>query len=256
MNCRDFEADLVDRARGAEISPTAAERLGEHLEQCAACASRAAIEQRLTESLHALKAAAPALSRQDAMEAHLLRAFAEHQEASQRRAPVPRPLFGNPAARAWLAAAAVLLLAVALWQGTGRWRPAGPAESARTEPAPALNLDKPTAAAPAIDGPRASVSAAPPAIDEPRTRVSDAPPAGDEGVLRFVALPTAIGLPRLESGRIVRVELPTAVLPAYGLDVVPGPAAAMVEADVLVGQDGQARAIRFVTLDSRSRRRP
>jgi hypothetical protein len=68
-------------------------------------------------------------------------------------------------------------------------------------------------------------------------------------------LPTAIGLPGLESGRIVRVEVPTAMLPAYGLDVMPGPADGLVEADVLVGQDGQARAIRFVTLDSNPRRR-
>jgi hypothetical protein len=74
-------------------------------------------------------------------------------------------------------------------------------------------------------------------------------------VLRFVALPTAIGLPPIESGHIVRVELPAAMLPAYGLEVVPDSQSGMVEADVLVGQDGQPRAIRFVTLDSDSRRR-
>jgi hypothetical protein len=74
-------------------------------------------------------------------------------------------------------------------------------------------------------------------------------------VLQFVALPTAIGLPALESGRIVRVELQTAMLPAYGLDVMPDQPGSIVEADVLVGQDGQPRAIRFVSLDSVSRRR-
>jgi len=36
---------------------------------------------------------------------------------------------------------------------------------------------------------------------------------------------------------------------------MPGPADGVVEADVLVGQDGQARAIRFVNLDSTQRRR-
>ena len=82
-----------------------------------------------------------------------------------------------------------------------------------------------------------------------------AAPAKDEDVLRFVTLPTAIGLPAFESGRIVRVEVPTAMLPAYGLEVAPDSAAGMVEADVLVGQDGQPRAIRFVTLDSEPRRR-
>jgi len=59
----------------------------------------------------------------------------------------------------------------------------------------------------------------------------------------------------LESGRIVRVELATAMLPAYGFDVVPGSESGVVEADVLVGQDDQPRAIRFVNLKTDSRRR-
>ena len=80
-------------------------------------------------------------------------------------------------------------------------------------------------------------------------------PAEDEGVLRFVSLPAAIGLPEFESGRIVRVELASAVLPAFGFDLVPGSESGVVEADVLVGQDDQPRAIRFVNLKTDSRRR-
>ena len=56
-----------------------------------------------------------------------------------------------------------------------------------------------------------------------------------------MSLPTAIGLPELESGRIVRVELATAMLPAFGFDVVPESESGVVEADVLVGQDDQPR---------------
>jgi hypothetical protein len=78
------------------------------------------------------------------------------------------------------------------------------------------------------------------------------PIGGD--VLRFVTLPTAVGLPGLESGRIVRVKLSTAMLPAYGFDVNPETPATVVEADVLVGQDGQPRAIRFVSPNSIPRR--
>ena len=70
-----------------------------------------------------------------------------------------------------------------------------------------------------------------------------------------MSLPTAIGLPEFESGRIVRVELATAMLPAYGFDVVPESESGVVEADVLVGQDDQPRAIRFVNLKTDSRRR-
>jgi hypothetical protein len=88
-----------------------------------------------------------------------------------------------------------------------------------------------------------------------RGLVQPAEPAGDDGVLRFVSLPTAIGLPELESGRIVRVELATAMLPAFGFDVVPESESGVVEADLLVGQDDQPRGIRFVNLKTDSRRR-
>jgi hypothetical protein len=54
---------------------------------------------------------------------------------------------------------------------------------------------------------------------------------------------------------IVRVTIPTASLPAFGLVVAPE-ATQTVNADVLVGQDGQARAIRLVSLVGGSRREP
>jgi hypothetical protein len=62
----------------------------------------------------------------------------------------------------------------------------------------------------------------------------------------FVPLPAAVGLPDFESGEIVRMELPVTSLPAYGLEIAPDARQSPVEADVLVGQDGQARAIRLV----------
>jgi anti-sigma factor RsiW len=59
----------------------------------------------------------------------------------------------------------------------------------------------------------------------------------------FVVLPGAEALPRLESGRVIRIEIPESELTAVGL----WPAhAGAVQADVLVGQDGLARAVRFV----------
>jgi len=69
-----------------------------------------------------------------------------------------------------------------------------------------------------------------------------------------MALPAADRLPEFESGMIVRVELPVASLPAYGLEIVPDVARTPVKADVLVGQDGQPRAIRLVSMETRPRR--
>ena len=61
----------------------------------------------------------------------------------------------------------------------------------------------------------------------------------------FVALPGAAALPDMESADIVRVSLPVAALPAYGVAIADFRTES-VEAELLVAQDGQARAIRFV----------
>jgi hypothetical protein len=62
----------------------------------------------------------------------------------------------------------------------------------------------------------------------------------------FVPVPAAAGLPQFESGVIVRVALPVTALPSYGVDISPASSDHPVEADVLLGQDGLARAIRLV----------
>jgi hypothetical protein len=61
----------------------------------------------------------------------------------------------------------------------------------------------------------------------------------------FVPWPGAATLPVFESGELVRVDLPVSVLPSLGLVLPPTPAVA-VKADVIVGQDGFARAVRLV----------
>jgi hypothetical protein len=68
----------------------------------------------------------------------------------------------------------------------------------------------------------------------------------------FVDLPWTAGLPAFESGEIVRMEVPVASLPTYGIDISSGAGKGPVQADVLIGQDGFARAIRLVTTTSRS----
>ena len=62
----------------------------------------------------------------------------------------------------------------------------------------------------------------------------------------FVPLPIALGLPDFESGEIIRVEIPVASLPSYGIEIAPDARRTPVQADLLVGQDGQPRAIRLV----------
>lgn len=226
MTCRDFEPDVVDLARGMEIGAAPAARLRQHLDECAVCAARLAREQQLTVALKAMADAEPPSTRAAVVESNLLAAFDAQRTALTQQRPLPRPTLTRPQVRGSLAAAAAIVLAVAAWQVAARW-PASGERAGGVDPDPARGANGPLA--------------------RPAS-------AADGQVLQFVVLPTAIGLPALESGRIVRVELPAAELPAYGFDVMPQPAGGAVEADVLVGQDGQPRAIRFVTVDTGSRR--
>jgi len=61
----------------------------------------------------------------------------------------------------------------------------------------------------------------------------------------FVAVPAAAGLPPMESGTLVRMDLPVSVLPSLGV-TPPATARATVKADLVIGQDGLARAVRLV----------
>jgi predicted anti-sigma-YlaC factor YlaD len=61
----------------------------------------------------------------------------------------------------------------------------------------------------------------------------------------FVPWPGAAAGPPFESGELVRVDLPVSALPALGF-WPPSSDVSFVQADVIVGQDGFARAVRLV----------
>jgi hypothetical protein len=61
----------------------------------------------------------------------------------------------------------------------------------------------------------------------------------------FVPWPGARDLPPLESGELLRVDLPVSMLPALGM-APPATHGTQVKADVIIGQDGLARAVRLV----------
>jgi hypothetical protein len=61
----------------------------------------------------------------------------------------------------------------------------------------------------------------------------------------FVPWPGVAALPQFESGQLVRTELPASVLPLLGIEPASGVTSEIVMADVLIGQDGLARAVRL-----------
>jgi hypothetical protein len=62
----------------------------------------------------------------------------------------------------------------------------------------------------------------------------------------FVPWPGARDLPALESGELLRIDLPVSMLPALGM-MPPATRGTSVKADLIVGQDGLARAVRLVS---------
>ena len=61
----------------------------------------------------------------------------------------------------------------------------------------------------------------------------------------FVIVPGAATLPPMESGTLVRMDLPVSVLPSLGV-TPPATGRTAVKADVVVAQDGLPRAVRLV----------
>jgi hypothetical protein len=53
-------------------------------------------------------------------------------------------------------------------------------------------------------------------------------------------------LAQMDGGQVMRVELPRSALMSFGLPMDMERATERIKADVLVGNDGLARAIRFV----------
>jgi hypothetical protein len=80
----------------------------------------------------------------------------------------------------------------------------------------------------------------------PRPVSRPAPAAPVEVVTGFLPVPGGDPLEPLDRGRMVRARLPRSALTAFGLPMNEDRAAERVQADVLIGEDGLARAIRFV----------
>jgi len=69
---------------------------------------------------------------------------------------------------------------------------------------------------------------------------------GPESPDEFVMVPGAAGLPAMESGSLVRIDVPVALLPSLGLLPPQTNRTASVQADLIVAQDGLPRAARLV----------
>jgi len=245
MTCRQFRPFLVDLARGA-IDAAAVESLERHVRRCPDCNALLQRERMMSTSLRRASrfpvVPAPDASREKA----LLAAFDAASTAPGTR---HRTVWIGSAAMA----ATVLLGAAALW------RPMHPVSTApRIDATRAVGTDVPVSASPSTpDDIRVALA------EDARVDREPVRPTQRHGVSRrvdvrheaiedavFIAWPGASAGPRLESGTLMRTDFPVSILPALGL-WPPESAEITVPVEVLVGQDGFARAFRLVRNEER-----
>lgn len=208
-----------------EITP----ELAAHAETCAVCAGRLRDLKTLSGALAALRTGAAHVAAPPALEARLL---SEYRAAHAVRQPARRRI--RLAYWGVGAAAASLLIALA-WTG-----PQAP---------PAIRLPSPLPPAVAVvEEPTARVEHPGPR----RSRRAHRPASGQttdskrEVATDFLAVPYAPALTEYDRAEVVRVKLPRSSLHTFGLPFDENRAAERIQADVLLGEDGIARAVRFV----------
>ncbi len=280
MNCQQAEMWIIELAReDAVVADFHADAL-RHLDACPHCAARLATERAVTENLRAVAvhdahAGAPAL-----VEANLLVAL---RAQTERVAHAPVRVMSAKSARTWAslfsarramavcAVAALMLLTFAMLrsrftagpnrqtQTAAAGAPAQPVvantatenagatpteerREGRAQRAAGL-LSKQTRRGHAATHVREQVAMAVGSVGE-MTVIARAPVVA-ESVTEFMPL-VARSAPPLTSGQLVRVEVSRSALASLGLPVNMARAGETMKADVLIGEDGLARAIRLV----------
>ncbi|MGH9938048.1 MAG: hypothetical protein ACREAM_17515 [Blastocatellia bacterium] len=252
MNCQDFELIVINLARGRLLDATTREQSLTHTEVCAQCAARLAEERALMVGVQLVIEEITEEEAPARVEAALLAAFRQQVTASPAFIPTPG---GTRNWSSWklaaIAAGILLLISVVtvFWRSSNSPKPRHEERAILPKPASAPGPQVPPLTPPEPLVGRDQVAAQQPGKMRNRERRRAPGNRSDEAeaVTRFFSLREGEDLTALDSVRLVRVELQGSALREIGLPVAPETADAPVKADVVLGQDGLARAIRFVT---------
>lgn len=223
MKCREFEGVLVEMARRSPLMGDEGARLTAHLDGCEHCRIVLNGQLRLSAVSQVLAAEAARFSAPASVEHALLREMANVHRLRRRRIVYSVETGAMAAA-----------LALTVWM-THRPGPAKPAGAIVTVAPPA---------------PQPAVVATVQPVSKRRKRVVKRPAAEQEQP--FVAIPYTLPLQPYERADVMRMDVPVAALIAVGLPMNMADPSALARADVLVGQDGRARAIRLVSVSAAS----
>jgi hypothetical protein len=255
MNCQDFEKLVLALARHQLLEAGSRAQGLAHTEVCTRCAARLAEERALLAGMHLVVAELAQEAAPARVETALLAAF--HAQDSRRHTPVKETLSIHRRWGQWrmvAACAAVILLAVLV---SVTWLKSVSDEQKQTAQQPTRTTASPDSPKEAPASQRIRQVAGPKLADMPTGKLHPKPrhrmrrggsnnSEETEVVTQFFPLHEGEDLAALESMRMLRVELPSSALGEVGLPVAPDAANMPVKADVMLGDDGLARAIRFV----------
>src|SRR5262245_47312397 len=259
MNCREFE-DIVNDLARAEMIDAASRVAGlAHSEICGRCASRLVDERSLNAGLKSLLASDEGKDAPDRVEVALLEAF---RTQSPNQAPRRLPVQSRSWPR-WILAAAAAMLVVfgfVVYRAIQNepQKDNGVFKEKPSAPQPSVNPEAQVVKENGATEPRSRPRAQRPRrgnriqLDKPIIRDSTTSYSRDnEYTTDFFPLSYGDGQEPTESEevirvKVIRVQMPRPALIAFGLPVNVERADVPVKADLLVGEDGLARAIRFV----------
>jgi len=260
MNCQNFESIITDLTRDQIIEATVRQAAIDHAEHCAVCGRRFADENTLTAALRDVAMETQVCKPSANLEEALLKAFRESTinftgcAANANDSSINQRYLKYVGVAAAIVVVILTLVALSLHTnnqgsvaktgGDTNSPPVSPKDSPKrieqgTEPGQYTSPAR-------IE----TVGNQRPQRPVHRASKNTTPIAGgaaDQDVTgQFIALPTAGSLAPLESGQIVRVEVMRSSLIAIGMPMNAQRAGESIKADLLVGQDGLPRAIRFV----------
>lgn len=236
MDCKHFESMVDDVEREMAPAGARAEAL-QHVENCPACRAGLAAARVLSLELRALAKDEQNMQGPPNVAASLVSAF---RERSRHPAALRRRL-------SWAGAAAAVVavgfgfLAQYPRQNSGFCFPAT-VKQAQSNP----GLKTPVPVVKASVQPDHDVVAKRPPGERSRRARSHAAAEPAEPANEFIALSYAGSAYPVGEGIVVRVQLPRSAPALVGLPMSGGDISGTVTADVVLGQDGVARAIRFV----------
>jgi hypothetical protein len=256
MNCQKFEEVVSDIAREQILDVSVRSDALAHCHGCEPCAVRLEDELAITHRLRDFAGSFDSIGAPARVEAQMLAAFELHTLRERQPVVISRQ-------RYWISAIAALVLIV-FALSIIRWRQAVPAAekaaagliAAGGLPADS-NSPSPTVSVVGQDD-RNQVLIPPkraPTIRHSRrnaksTTNQSKPTDNSEIATDFLPVTYGGTANLADGGTMVRVELPRSAMASFGLPVNMDRANERVKADVLLGVDGLAHAIRFVAMSN------